>query len=60
MRPESVDRDLLEEEAHTELDRVDKDEVVIFTGTRFAPLTAAEAWGPAAGGGGLLLALRPC
>src|SRR5277367_5029203 len=32
MRSESVDRDLLEEEAHSRLDRVYKDEVVIFTG----------------------------
>ena len=31
LRPESVDRDLLEEEAHGELDRIGKDEVVIFT-----------------------------
>ena len=31
LRPESVDRDLLEEEAHAKLDRVNKDEVVIFT-----------------------------
>ena len=31
LRPESVDRDLLEEEAHVQLDRVGKDEVVIFT-----------------------------
>src|ERR1700685_4609623 len=32
LRPESVDRDLLDEEAHALLDRVTKDEVVIFTG----------------------------
>ena len=32
LRPESVDRDLLDEEAHAKLDRVGKDEVVIFTG----------------------------
>ncbi len=31
LRPDSVDRDLLEEEAHLQLDRVFKDEVVIFT-----------------------------
>jgi hypothetical protein len=31
LRPESVDRDLLEEEAHLQLDRVGKDELVIFT-----------------------------
>ena len=31
LRPESVDRDLLDEEAHTKLDRVQRDEVVIFT-----------------------------
>ncbi len=31
LRPDSVDRDLLEEEAHFQLDRVFKDEVVIFT-----------------------------
>jgi cell division protein FtsB len=31
LRPESVDRDLLDEEAHAKLDRVGKDEVVIFT-----------------------------
>jgi cell division protein FtsB len=29
--PQSVDRDLLDEEAHAKLDRVLKDEVVIFT-----------------------------
>jgi cell division protein FtsB len=33
LRPESVDRDLLEEEAHVQLDRIDKDEVAIFTRT---------------------------
>jgi cell division protein FtsB len=32
LRPESIDRDLLDEEAHALLDRVAKDEVVIFTG----------------------------
>jgi cell division protein FtsB len=32
LSPESVDRDLLDEEAHALLDRVAKDEVVIFTG----------------------------
>jgi len=32
LRPESIDRDLLDEEAHALLDRVQKDEVVIFTG----------------------------
>ena len=31
LKPESVDRDLLDEEAHAMLDRVAKDEVVIFT-----------------------------
>jgi cell division protein FtsB len=31
LRPDSVDRDLLDEEAHVQLDRVNKDEVVIFT-----------------------------
>lgn len=31
MRSESVDRDLLEEESHSRLDRVYKDEVVILT-----------------------------
>jgi cell division protein FtsB len=31
LMPESVDRDLLDEEAHAILDRVGKDEVVIFT-----------------------------
>jgi cell division protein FtsB len=31
LRPESVDKDLLDEEAHVLLDRVAKDEVVIFT-----------------------------
>ncbi len=36
MRSESVDRDLLEEEAHSRLDRVYKDEVVIFTGDKRA------------------------
>jgi len=30
LRPDSVDRDLLDEEAHAKLDRVAKDEVVIF------------------------------
>ena len=34
LRPDSVDRDLLDEEAHLQLDRVGKDEVVIFTGPR--------------------------
>ena len=33
LKSESVDRDLLDEEAHALLDRVAKDEVVIFTGT---------------------------
>ena len=32
LSPESVDQDLLDEEAHALLDRVAKDEVVIFTG----------------------------
>jgi cell division protein FtsB len=32
LRPDHVDRDLLEEEAHTKLDRVARDEIVIFTG----------------------------
>ena len=32
LRPESVDRDLLNEEAHAKLDHVAKDEVVILTG----------------------------
>ena len=32
LRPESLDRDLLDEVAHAELDRVARDEVVIFTG----------------------------
>ncbi len=32
MRSESVDRDLLDEEARGKLDRVGKDDVVIFTG----------------------------
>ena len=36
LRPESVDRDLLDEEAHLQLDRVGKDEVVIFTGAQKA------------------------
>ena len=31
LRSESVDRDLLEEEAHTKLDHVGKDDVVVFT-----------------------------
>jgi cell division protein FtsB len=31
LSPESVDRDLLDEEAHALLDRVGKDELVIFT-----------------------------
>src|SRR5208283_83248 len=31
LRPDSVDRDLLDEEAHVQIDRVGKDEVVIFT-----------------------------
>ncbi len=34
LRSESVDRDLLEEEAHSRLDRVYKDEVVIYTGAQ--------------------------
>jgi cell division protein FtsB len=32
LSPESVDKDLLDEEAHAVLDRVAKDELVIFTG----------------------------
>jgi len=32
LRPESVDRDLLEEEAHALLNRVNKDELVVMTG----------------------------
>jgi cell division protein FtsB len=32
LKPENIDRDLLDEEAHALLDRVAKDEVVIFTG----------------------------
>ena len=32
LRPESVDKDLLDEQAHALIDRVAKDEVVIFTG----------------------------
>jgi cell division protein FtsB len=32
LRPESVDKDLLDEEAHAMLDRVARDEAVIFTG----------------------------
>ena len=32
LKPESVDQDLLDEEAHALLDRVAKDEVVIFPG----------------------------
>ena len=32
LRPESVDKDLLDEEAHALIDRVAKDEVAIFTG----------------------------
>ena len=31
LRPDSVDRDLLEEEAHGKLDRVGKDEIVVMT-----------------------------
>jgi cell division protein FtsB len=31
LSPESVDRDLLDQEAHAKLDRVSKDEVVVFT-----------------------------
>jgi len=31
LRPESIDRDLLDEEAHALLNRVQKDEVLIFT-----------------------------
>ncbi len=34
MRTESIDRDLLEEEAHSQLDRVGKDEVAIFTSAK--------------------------
>jgi cell division protein FtsB len=34
LKPDSVDRDLLEEEAHVQLDRVAKDELVIMTGPR--------------------------
>ena len=32
LSPEGIDKDLLDEEAHALLDRVAKDEVVIFTG----------------------------
>jgi cell division protein FtsB len=32
LRPESIDRDLLDEEAHALIDRVAKDAVVVFTG----------------------------
>jgi hypothetical protein len=32
VRPESIDKDLLDGEAHALLDRVAKDEVVVFTG----------------------------
>ncbi|HEX9170303.1 MAG TPA: septum formation initiator family protein [Roseiarcus sp.] len=32
LRPESIDKDLLDEQAHALIDRVAKDEVVIFTG----------------------------
>jgi len=32
LRPESIDRDLLDEEAHALLNRVPKDEILIFTG----------------------------
>ena len=31
MRSESIDRDLLEDEAHAKLDRVDKNDLVVFT-----------------------------
>ncbi len=34
LRPDRSDRDLLDEEAHVQLDRVSKDEVVIFTGPK--------------------------
>ncbi len=34
LRPDSVDRDLLDEEAHVQLDRIARDEVVVFTGPR--------------------------
>ena len=34
LRPDNVDRDLLDEEAHVLIDRVAKDEVAIFTGPR--------------------------
>ncbi len=34
LRPDSVDRDLLDEEAHVQIDRIFKDEVVIFTAPR--------------------------
>ncbi len=36
LRPDTVDRDLLEEEAHLQLDRIGKDEVVIFTAPKKA------------------------
>jgi cell division protein FtsB len=32
LRPESIDKDLLDQEAHALIDRVAKDEVLIFTG----------------------------
>ena len=37
LRTELVDRDLLEEEAHSRLDRAYKDEVVIFTAAAARP-----------------------
>ena len=37
LRPKSVDRDLLDEEAHALLDRAGKDEVVIMTGPQASP-----------------------
>jgi cell division protein FtsB len=36
LRPENVDRDLLDEEAHLQLDRIGRDEVVIFTAPKKA------------------------
>ena len=49
LRPDSVDRDLLDEEAHVELDRVGKDEVVIFTKPPPRSLGIAARGGPDCG-----------
>ena len=46
MRSEAVDRDLLDEEAHAKLDRVGKDEAVIFTDVARTEMVKTEVVKP--------------